>query len=109
MQRADGGGCEQGLRPALLQDFDFSFELEESVFESCAALCGEAADAAVAADYPMARNNQRQRILRHHTSYGPGGAGVSGLSGKLAITYRTTKFYLPASPQNPPGKDAQAI
>jgi hypothetical protein len=42
MQEADGGGCEQGLRLALLQDFDFSFELEESLFEFCAALCGEA-------------------------------------------------------------------
>ena len=56
--RNAGGGCEQGLRLALLQDFDFSFELEEFVFEFCAALGAEAADAPVASDYSMAGDNQ---------------------------------------------------
>jgi len=32
----------------------FQLELEESVFEFCAALGGEAAEAAGASDYPMA-------------------------------------------------------
>jgi len=36
----------------------FSLELEEFVFEFCATLGGEAADAAVASDYSMAGDNQ---------------------------------------------------
>ncbi len=49
------------------------FELEEFVFECGAARGTETADFAVAADYTVAGDNQRQWITGHHDPDGPGG------------------------------------
>jgi hypothetical protein len=84
-------------------------EFEHFSFEAHSAGAAETADLAVAADDPMTRDNQRQRIVGKGCADGAAGSCPACRFCQLPVSNGPAGLYLPAGPQNRGGERAYPV